>query len=59
VPRPVRILLIVLLVAVAVIVLFTTVFPRVEQILEQDPTLDAPAAPAAPVPSATGAAATA
>jgi hypothetical protein len=45
VPRPVRILLIVLLVAVAITVLFTTVFPRVERILEQDPTMSAPATP--------------
>lgn len=38
-PRPVRILLLVLLVAIAVTVLFTTIFPRVERWLEQDPTL--------------------
>jgi hypothetical protein len=41
VPRPVRILLLILLVAIAVTVLFTTIFPRVEQWLEQDPTLGA------------------
>jgi hypothetical protein len=41
VPRPVRILLLVLLIAIAVTVLFTTVFPWVEQVLEQDPTLGA------------------
>jgi hypothetical protein len=41
VPRPVRILLLVLLIAIAVTVLFTTIFPRVEQWLEQDPTLGA------------------
>jgi hypothetical protein len=39
VSRPVRILLIVVLIAVAIVVLFTVVFPRVERILEQDPTV--------------------
>ncbi|MEX0836557.1 MAG: hypothetical protein WD010_10725 [Nitriliruptor sp.] len=38
-----RILLLVLLIAVAITVLFTTVFPQVERILEQDPTMGAPA----------------
>lgn len=49
-PRAVRIMLVVLLIAVAVTVLFTTVFPRVERMLEQDPTMSAPPAhPAATV----------
>jgi type II secretory pathway component PulF len=39
VPRPVRIVLVVLLIAIVVVVLFTVVFPRVEQIFEQDPTV--------------------
>jgi hypothetical protein len=43
VPRVVRILLLVLLIAVAVTVLFTSVFPWVEERLEQDPTLGGPA----------------
>jgi hypothetical protein len=41
VPRALRIVLLVLLIAAAVYLLFTVVFPRVEQILEQDPTLGA------------------
>jgi hypothetical protein len=45
VPRPVRILLLVLLIAIAVTVLFTTIFPRVEEWLEQDPTLGAATSP--------------
>jgi predicted PurR-regulated permease PerM len=45
VPRPVRIVLVVLLVAVVVVLLFTVVFPRVERILEQDPTVSGPPAP--------------
>ncbi|MEX1177344.1 MAG: hypothetical protein WEB09_02680 [Nitriliruptor sp.] len=43
-PRPVRILLLVLLIAIAVTVLFTTIFPRVERMLEQDPTIGTVAA---------------
>jgi hypothetical protein len=39
VPRALRIVLLVLLIAAAVYLLFTVVFPQVEQILEQDPTL--------------------
>lgn len=35
-PRPVRILLLVLLIAIAVTVLFTTIFPWVERTLGQD-----------------------
>lgn len=38
-PRPVRIVLVVLLIAVVVVLLFTVVFPRVERVLEQDPTV--------------------
>jgi hypothetical protein len=45
VPRPVRILLLVLLIAIAVTVLFTTIFPRVEEWLEQDPTLGTATSP--------------
>lgn len=43
-PRPVRIALVVLLLAVVVVVLFTVVFPWVEQLLEQDPTVSGPPA---------------
>ena len=38
-PRWLRIVLIALLIAAAVVVLFTTVFPWVERTFEQDPTL--------------------
>lgn len=37
--RPVKFLLLFVVIAVAVVVLFTTVFPWVERQLEQDPTL--------------------
>jgi hypothetical protein len=46
VPRWMRIVLLVILIAVTVVVLFTTVFPWVEQRLE-DPTMGA--GPSAPV----------
>jgi hypothetical protein len=39
VPRVVKIVLLVVLIAIAVVVLFTTVFPWVEATLDQDPTM--------------------
>jgi hypothetical protein len=50
VPRWLKIVLLIVVIAVSVVLLFTVVFPRVEQILE-DPTMgaSAPAVPAAPV----------
>lgn len=38
-PRWLRIILIIVLIAIAVVVLFTTVFPWVERTFEQDPTV--------------------
>lgn len=38
-PRVVKIVLLVVVIAIAVVVLFTTVFPWVEATLDQDPTM--------------------
>lgn len=45
--RPIRILLLVLVIAAVVVLLFTWIFPWVERQLEQDPTIGA--LPASPV----------
>lgn len=41
-PKPVRIVLVIVLIAAVIVVLFTTVFPWVERQLEQDPTVLGP-----------------